>query len=245
MPISPNQTSENGGIITITGVNLSNATAYFGTKLGIVVANTPTMISVLAPSGCGAVIVRVVTPGGTSNGLNFFYVPFPIVSDLMSDSGSVSGGNTVLINGYNLYTASSVDFGGNAATPTIINDGQISVTAPASSGPGSVLVSITTAGGTTSGLNYNYFDDASITSLSPVSGPSIGGTSVTIYGSNFSNITNISLGGNSAAFGIINNSTVAIITPSGSAGLVDLVITTTSNTVTAVDAFTYISSPGI
>lgn len=57
MPISPNQGSTGGGTtVTITGVNLANATAVkFGSKLATITANTPTSVTVGSPSGaaCG------------------------------------------------------------------------------------------------------------------------------------------------------------------------------------------------
>ncbi len=246
MPISPNQGSVSGGTtVTITGVNLANATAvYFGSTLATITSNTPTSITVTNPANNGVERVVVVTAGGTSNALNFYYISFPIISSLGSISGPTSGGNTITINGFNLLTANSVSFGGNDATPTIISDSQISVTVPAGS-PGSVAVSVTTAGGTASGLSYQYVDAPTIDSITPASGSTLGGTSVTITGTNLSSTTNVTVGGASASFGVINNTTLAIITPAGSPGAVDIVVTTSAGSATATEAYTYVATPGI
>ncbi len=247
MPISPNQGSTSGGTtVTITGVNLANATSvHFGPNLATITANTPTMVTVVNPSGCGAVPVTVTTGGGTSNFLYFYYISPPIVTELDPNSGSVFGGNTVTFTGFNLLTSINVSFGGNNATPTIINDSTIQVVAPAGANPGSVPVVITSAGGVASGFTYNYIDAPTVISLSPVSGPADGGTSVTITGTNLSTTTNVTFGGISSAFSVINSTTVSVVTPPGSVGAVDVVITTTAGSATLVGGFTYIAGPGI
>lgn len=245
MPISPNQGAASGGsTITITGVNLANALAvHFGSALATITNNTPTMVTVTNPPGSGVVPVNVTTNGGTSNSLSFYYIPFPIVIGINPNSGPVSGGNTVQINGLNLYTATNVDFGGNSATPTIISDSIIEVVVPA--GNGSVIVTVTTAGGLAGGITYAYVDVPTINSITPVSGPTTGGTSVTIDGTNFATTTNVTVGGVSASFGVINNNTIAIITPPNTAGAVDVVVTTSAGSATAASAYTYVSTPGI
>src|SRR6266700_1934096 len=145
MPISPNQGSTGGGTtVTITGVNLGGATAVkFGIKSATITANTPTSVTTISPSGAGTVDVTVTTSGGTSNPLSFFYVGAP----LSTDSGPTAGGNTITLEGTGLSTASSVAFGTNTATPTVVSDSQIEVTVPAGTAAGSVAVSVTTAGG--------------------------------------------------------------------------------------------------
>jgi len=248
MPISPNSAEKNGGnIITITGVNLSNAAVNFDNIPATVTANTPTSVTVLSPPGTGVSVVTVVTPGGISNGLYFYYIEFPIISNINNNnaSGPTAGGNTVIINGYNLSTATSVNFGGNAATPTIISDAQISVVAPAAESQGTVFVSIVTAGGTTAEINYNYVDAPTLNNISPASGSTAGGTSVTLTGINLSTTTSITIAGTSAAFAIINSTIATIITPPGTVGAADIVLVTTGGSTSVIGGYTYVSSPGI
>jgi len=67
--VSPASGSHLGGTtVTITGTNLSAATAvHFGTKLATVVSDGPTSITVRAPAASiGTVAVTVTTAGGTS-----------------------------------------------------------------------------------------------------------------------------------------------------------------------------------
>ncbi|WP_406263294.1 IPT/TIG domain-containing protein [Streptomyces sp. NBC_00191] len=247
MPISPNQGSTGGGTtVTITGVNLANATAVkFGSKLATITANTPTSVTVGSPSGAGVVDVTVTTVGGTSNPLSFFYIGAPFKSGLDVTSGPTGGGNTVTINGTGLTTASTVNFGANAATPTVISDNQLSVTVPTGAGPGTVSVSVTTAGGTNNGLSYTYVDTPTVTTLSPNSGSDDGGTAVTITGTNLSTTQSITFDGALAPFTAVTSTSVIAVTPPGSAGAVDVVVTTTGGSATEVGGFTYVGSPGI
>ena len=90
MPISPNQGSTGGGtLVTITGTNLSNTSAVmFGSKPATNVTQvSPTQVTAVSPSGTGSVGVTVVTPGGTSNPVSFFYVCAPFKSSLSAMSG--------------------------------------------------------------------------------------------------------------------------------------------------------------
>ncbi|MGY5134115.1 IPT/TIG domain-containing protein [Streptomyces nigrescens] len=250
MPISPNQGSTGGGTtVVITGTNLGGATAVrFGTKTATITANTPTSVTVTSPSGSGTVPVTVTTPGGTSNPLQFFYVGAPFKSTLSPVTGVTAGGNTVTINGTGLSTATAVNFGANAATPTVVNDGQLTVTVPAGAAPGPVGVSVTTAGGTNNGLSYTYVDAPTIGTLNPNSGPATGGTAVTITGTNLSTTQSVAFGATLAPFSVINDTSLSVVTPptpDGQPGVADVTVTTSGGSALAAGAFTYLAGPGI
>ncbi|MFJ1831876.1 IPT/TIG domain-containing protein [Streptomyces sp. NPDC088178] len=248
MPISPNQGSTGGGTtVTITGTNLTGTTAVlFGTKPATGVTNvSPTQVTAVSPAGSGEVGVTVTTPGGTSNPLPFFYVGAPFKSGLSVSSGPTAGGNTIVISGTGLSTATSVSFGANSATPTVLSDSQISVVVPAGAAAGSVGVSVTTAGGTNNGLSYTYIDAPTITAITPTSGPTSGGTAVTITGTNLTSTSQVTFGGALAPFSVINATTVTAVTPPGAVGAVDVTLSNPAGTATDAGAFTYAAGPGI
>ncbi|MFI8854782.1 IPT/TIG domain-containing protein [Streptomyces sp. NPDC053499] len=248
MPISPNQGSTGGGtLVTITGTNLSGTTAVnFGSKPATNVTNvSPTQVTAVSPSGTGTVGVTVTTPGGTSNPVPFFYVGAPFKSSLSASSGPLAGGNTITINGTGMSTATSVSFGGVTATPTVVSDSQINVAVPAGAAAGPVGVSVTTAGGTNNGLSYTYIDDPTIATVNPTSGPTSGGTAVTITGTNLDSTDSVTFGGTAAPFSVINTTTLSAVTPPGTAGAADVVVTNPAGSATATGAFTYVAGPGI
>jgi len=247
MPISPNQGSTGGGTtVTITGTNLLGATAvHFGSKLATITADTATSVTAVSPSGAGTVPVTVTTPGGTSNPLSFFYVGAPFKASLSPVSGVTAGGDTVTITGTGLSTATAVHFGAVSATPTVVNDSLLSVVVPAGTAAGAVGVSVTTAGGTNNGLSYTYVDVPTIGTPSPDSGPAAGGTAVTIPGTNLTTTQSVTFGGAVAPFAVISDTQISAVTPPGTAGAADLVVTTSGGSVTETGAFTYVAGPSI
>ncbi|MFD5030766.1 IPT/TIG domain-containing protein [Streptomyces sp. NPDC058220] len=248
MPISPNQGSTGGGTtVTITGTNLSGTTAVkFGSNPATAVTNvSPTQVTAVSPAGSGTVGVTVTTPGGTSNPISFFYVGAPFKSGLSDSSGATAGGNTVTISGTGLSTATGVSFGANTVTPTVVSDSQITAVVPAGAAAGPVGVSVTTAGGTNNGLSYTYIDAPTIVALAPTSGPTSGGTAVTITGTNLTSTNQVTFDGAPAPFSVINATTVSAVTPPGTAGAVDVTLTNPAGTATDAGAFTYAAGPGI
>ena len=191
--------------------------------------------------------VTVTDANGATATANFSLTvnpPAPIVTSISPSLGSSAGGGAVTITGTNLTGATAVQFGSNAATSFAVNSAtQIAATAPA--GAGTVDITVTTPGGTSATSAADHFSYTSlptVTSVSPNSGPPAGGASVTIAGINFTGATAVKFGAaNAATFNVINASTMTATSPPGSAGVVDVIVTTTQGTsVTgAADKFTY------
>ncbi|HVJ54435.1 MAG TPA: IPT/TIG domain-containing protein, partial [Aliidongia sp.] len=81
-----------------------------------------------------------------------------------------------------------------------------------------------------------------VTSLTPTSGPAAGGTSVTIAGSGFTGASSVKFGGVSGTgISVVNDDQITVTAPAGSAGLVDITVTTPNGTspTSASDEFTY------
>ena len=242
--LTPTSGSTAGGTsVTITGTNLSNATSVtIGGTTATVTSNTSTQIVVTAPSGtAGAKDVVITTAGGTVTGTGSFtyVIPTPTYTSLTPTSGPIAGGTSVTITGTNLSSATSVTIGGSAATITSNTSTQIVVTSPSGTA-GAKDVVVTTAGGSATGSGaFTLVSAPTYSSLSPSSGTSSGGTSVTIAGTNLSNPTSVTIGGAAATI-ISNNSTQIVVTaPAGTIGAKDVVITTAGGTATGTGAFTY------
>jgi hypothetical protein len=84
--------------------------------------------------------VTVTTPGGTSNGVFFTYLPVPTLTTVVPNSGPEAGGQSVLLTGTDLAWTTDVTFGTTPAPFTGLSDTQTLTTSPA--GTGTVLVSI-------------------------------------------------------------------------------------------------------
>jgi len=83
----------------------------------------------------------------------------PVVTDVSPDVGTLAGGNTVTITGFNLAGATSVTFGGVSATILTNTATEITATAPGPAAAGTVDVQVTTPGGfssDTTGTSDDY-----------------------------------------------------------------------------------------
>jgi alpha-tubulin suppressor-like RCC1 family protein len=191
--VSPNSGPQPGGTsVAITGENLAEASAVrFGANpASSFTVNSATSITATAPAGTGIVDVSVTTPVSTSTanaGDKFSYLPPPTVTKVKVNKGPASGGTTVTITGTALGGATAVSFGANAASQfTVSSATSISAVSPAgTSGP--VDVSVTTPSGTSPSSTHDVFkyEAPTVNGLSPTSGPTAGGTSVTVSGSGF------------------------------------------------------------
>ncbi|UUN30606.1 IPT/TIG domain-containing protein [Streptomyces sp. FIT100] len=245
--LSPTQGPVAGGTsVTLTGTNLSQVTAVrFGTSSAAFAIVSATQVNAVAPSAPagtpGAAQVTVVSPGGTSAGLSYFYAALPTLTSVSPTQGPTTGGNTVTLTGTNLLNASSVRFGTTTATFSVVNSTQINATAPARTA-GSVQVTAITPGGTSGGVGYQYVAPPTLTALSPNQGPTTGGNTVTLTGTNLTNVTAVLFGATATAFSVVSATQVTAVAPAGSAGSVQVTVTSPGGTSGGL-AYTRITPP--
>ncbi len=246
--------SAGGATVTITGTNFAGATAVtFGaTPAASFTVNSNTQITATSPAGVGTVDLRVTSVGGTSatSGVDqYTYITAPAINGLSPATGPTSGGTTVVITGTNLTGATSVVFGINSAGSFTVNSStQITAVAPA--GGSGVHVKVTTAGGTSPSVAadvYTYVAAPTVTSLSPSSGPSFGGTTVTLTGTGFSGATAVTFGATPAASFTVNSATSITATAPAGTGTVDVRVTSVGGTSAtgAGDQYTFVQAPAV
>ncbi len=241
MPIDPEQGSTGGGaVVTFTGSGLSGATAvHFGSEPATITANTATSVSVVSPSGAGVVEATVITPGGTSNPVPYYYVPPPVVLDVSPASGPTAGGSTVTITGRGLAATTSVRFGGSAVTPTVVSDSELTVVTPAVAA--STVPLVVTGRGGTATMSFDFVTPPAVTGFSPVTGPAAGGTLVDLTGTALSTATGVTFGVVAAtSFAVLSDTRIAAVTPAHSVGAVTVVVTTTGGSDVAPGTFLYL-----
>ena len=254
--ISPAAGPVGGGTqVTITGTNLGAATVKFGAAVASIVSDSSTQIVATSPAGtAGTVDVTVRTGGGASAPTaadKFTYTATPVVAGVSPASGPTAGGTQVTITGANLGAANTATVKFGAAVATIVSDTgtQIVVVNPASSA-GAVDVTVTTAGGASTvstADRFTYTTAPIVSTVNPTSGPAAGGTQVTIRGVNLSAARSVKFG--KATAKILNDTAtqVVAISPKGTAGTVDVTVTTANGTsaVLAADQFTYVAAPTV
>ncbi|MBI3968024.1 MAG: PQQ-dependent sugar dehydrogenase, partial [Chloroflexi bacterium] len=170
----------------------------------------------------------------------------PVVANVSPRTGLPSGGANVTLSGARFTGATDVRFGTTSATFTVVNGTTISATTPAHV-DGAVDVTVTTPAGTSrvSGVDlftYRVPAPPTVTAVSPTSGPATGGTAVTISGTSFLTVTQVSFGGTPASTYTVQSGTeLTAVSPAHSVGAVDVRVTNSDgqSAITAADQFTY------
>jgi hypothetical protein len=201
--ISPSSGPTAGGTsVTITGTTLTSASAVKigGAACTALSANTATSITCTTPAGtAGAASVLVTTSLGTNAANTLYtYIPPPTITAISPASGPTAGRSAVTITGTNLTGASAVTIGGAACTalrpkPPDTDTSMTCMTPTGGAGPASVRV--TTPNGTNAANTlYTFVAAPTVTAISPIKGPTVGGTSVTITGTRFTGATGVTIG---------------------------------------------------
>ncbi|WP_407567110.1 IPT/TIG domain-containing protein [Polymorphospora sp. A560] len=255
--VSPNAGPAAGGnTVTITGTNLAGATGItFGSGNNATdVSCTAILCTAVAPAGnAGDVHVQVTTPGGTSatsDADRYTYVSAPTVTAVSPNTGPLAGGNTVTITGTDLAGATITFGSGNNATDVSCTATSCTAVAPTGNA-GDVHVQATTIGGTSATSvdnQYTYVPVPTVTAVTPDAGPTAGGNTVTITGTDLAGATAVTFGSGNNGTDVSCTATLCTaVAPAGSAGEVHVQVTTPGGTSATSDAdrYTYVSAPTV
>jgi formylglycine-generating enzyme required for sulfatase activity len=156
--------------------------------------------------------------------------------------GSVLGGTVITLTGSGLSSATAVRVGGVLCSNLqILSSTQIRATTPAGAA-GQAAIEVTAASGTAiSPTAFNYVVQ-SVSSISPSSGGFSGGTPITITGQFLAGTTSVTVGGVLATnLVVVDANTLTAVTPAGSVGAVNVVVSGAKGSVTVTSGFTYLS----
>jgi large repetitive protein len=175
----------------------------------------------------------------------------PVLTGLSTSSGPTAGGTSVVISGSSFTGATKVSFGGIPASSWVFNsDSQITATSPAQVA-GAVDVTVGTLSGSSAvvvGDQFTYNAALlTVTSLNVNTGPTSGGTVVTITGANFMGATSVLFGLVPAAlFSVNGDGSISAASPIEAAGVTDITVVTLKGTsaTSSADHFTFTSSSG-
>jgi hypothetical protein len=156
----------------------------------------------------------------------------PTLVSVTPSTGPISGGQVVNLTGTGFWDGMTVSFGGTVATSVkVASLTSAQVTTPAHAAGSAGVTVINLDGSTvTAPAAYTYAPPPSISSVSPASGPSAGGTSVIVTGSNFAPAATLTFGGVPALNGSATSAAINAVTPASKGPLnetisVDVVVT--------------------
>jgi len=245
-----------GTWVNITGTNFIGATrvTFGGTAgTGLSIENETAVIVKTPARTAGLVTVAVITPNGTATGASkYTYISLPTVTRVSQPTGPIAGGTGVNITGTNFIGATGVTFGGMSVTSFSLENGTSIIAIVPVHAAGLVTVNVVTPNGTAIGASkYTYVALPTVTSITPSTGPLAGGTPVTIIGTNLigptdseTSLSNVSIGGTTLTNMTVVSATKIIgSTQTGTAGPVNVIVSTPNGTVTRTNAYTYAAPP--
>jgi hypothetical protein len=163
-----------------------------------------------------------------SNQVAAYGVLPPTLTAVSPTSGPATGGTAMTLSGSNFTSGARVTFGGAAATNVVVSATQITANTPAHV-PGSVEVLVTNPDGQSASLPSGFTFVAvtpTVTSVSPTSGRTSGGTRVTLTGTNFVAGATVSFGGAAATSVVaVSAAQITAVAPPHKAGSVNIVVT--------------------
>jgi hypothetical protein len=174
----------------------------------------------------------------------------PTIAWTTSKSGRTAGGTHVTIRGTEFTHVSAVMFGNyHARKWRVLSRYTIEVWSPAHYAA-DVRIRVVTGHGTSSasGPHFSYVSPPTVSTLSAVTGPSAGGTRVTVSGTNFSQVGRVLFG---TALGrsirVTSPTSLQVIAPPHGAGPVHVQVSSAYGVSKAgtLDVFTYVATPTI
>jgi hypothetical protein len=255
--VSPSSGPALGGTtVTITGTDFTGATEvqfYPAAATSFTVVSSTEIAAVTPARVPGTYYIIVTTPDGTnlaSSGGAFTYIG-PMVTFVSPSAGPALGGTTVTLTGTAFTGATNVSFGSVPATSfTVVSPTEITAVSPAQT-PRGTDIFVTTPDGTSPATipdEFTYISYPAIADVSPNTGPTAGGTTVTITGVDFGGTTKVVFGTVAAlAFTVVSSTVLTAVSPPQAPGPYNVRVTATGGTSPTApgDDFSYIAAPAV
>ena len=196
-------------------------------------------------------VTKAATGGYAVNGITTPAVPVPMAPTVGALSAlKAAPGTSVTVTGAGLSTATAVSFGGTDATFTAQTTNGLTrlVAVVPARAPGVVEVTVTNPAGTSvpgPSAKLTVVPPApGITTLSPASVSLLGGTPVTLTGTDLTGVTSVKIGTATAAAKVLNPTTLTFVAPARpAAGDFPVTVTNAYGTSTPAGTLGYVTPP--
>ncbi len=242
--VSPNQGCVIGGTpITILGSCLAGVTSVTvgGMPCTNLVVVSSTQVNATTPAGtAGQAEVRAISlHSSATSAQNFVFMP-PAVTAVVPNVGSAVGGTTITITGSYLGLTSNVRLGGiEAANVTVVDANTVTAITPVGNAGAVDLELQGPKGSVTVPGGFRYMTP-SVSSVTPVSGPTVGGTRISITGTWLGGVNTVVVGGELASeIVVVDANHVTARTPVGLEGDVDVLVSGADGSATIPSGFQY------
>lgn len=256
--IDPNNGPLEGGtLIYVNGSYFMNGiTVLFGDQPGTVAFMDSNYLKLTSPSATtpGPVNLTFTNPDGTSTivtgGYTYNEPPKtdPEITSLLPNTGLITGGDILYVNGINFKPGMIIFVGGKQANTTYVSTKQLKIIVPAGDSAGTVDVSVadlnnvlfTMAGAYT----YTVIEQPAptIENISPNTGLVAGGELLYVNGTNYvSGVSQVTIGGKHAETTYMSKTSLKVIVPAGDApGKVDVRVYNDDKEAVLTEGYEYI-----
>jgi hypothetical protein len=166
----------------------------------------------------------------------------PHITTVAPKAGPVAGGTVITITGTNLIFVNKVTVGGTAATNVVnINGTQVKATVPAGTAGAASVVAASPDASSNAGT-FTYDKKPTVTKVAPTSGTHLGGTTVTITGTNFVTGAKVTFGTSAGTSVTVASATkITVKAPAHAKGKVAVTVSTPGgkSAVTTASHYTY------
>lgn len=174
----------------------------------------------------------------------------PVLTSVDPTGGPLAGGTEITITGSGFEEpgagTTTVTVGGEPATGvTVMSDTEITATTPAGTTAGLVDIVVANDNGADTLANgFEYFAEPTVTAVVPDTGPTAGGTAVTITGTGFqengAGDPTVLIGAAEATgVVVVSDTEITATTPPSDPGNVDVTVTNANGSDSLADGFTY------
>lgn len=167
----------------------------------------------------------------------------PTVTIINPTKGPSTGGTTVTVTGSNFKNGAIVSFGSKQASTTFVDSSNLVAVSP--SGTGVVDIVVTNPDGQVGRLASSFTYEAAaaaptLSAINPTSGPTSGGTTVTLTGSNFAQGAKVMIG-KEATISSLTSTEIKAVTAANEPGPVDVSVINPDGQTAVLNAiFTYV-----
>jgi hypothetical protein len=191
--------------------------------------------------GSAAITARHSGSGKTAQVQVTILAPPPVLRSVVPSTGPVAGGTEITLEGQWFIPGVTVTIGGRPVSSLARgSDSSLTgVTPPGTGGPQDIVVT-TARGSVTLPGGFTYRGPPTVTQVQPTSGPTYGGTQITLRGSNFIPGTTVTLeGAELQDVTLIDDTTLTAITPPAMEGIKYLSVTNALGSAIPAGSFSY------
>jgi Tfp pilus assembly major pilin PilA len=240
-----------GTTLTLSGSGFVPGTTVLigGVAASNVVITSSTSLTADTPAYVGGALSKAITvnngEGSVSLNAGFTYLAdIPTTTSISPNSGSTGGGTLVTVVGSGFVPGMTISFDGvSSGTVQVLDATHATAVTPAHASGSVDVVVDNGVGSATLSNGYTYASGApTLSGISPATGSTAGGTSITLTGANLSAVTAVTVGGISASsVVVVDANTVTAVVPAYVSGslLADVTVMDGSTNATMTGAFTY------